>query len=681
MTDKPDLTRIWGEGAPSGNVVDPDTTTPGKFSNGWQAEVPPFEHFNFIQKFQTQGLAHINEQGIAVWDDVTTYPVGGLAKGSDGNVYKALLSQSDNDPVIDSGTNWIDWEVSNRVIRAASVVEIEALTATDGHQVSLSGSEAGVFEFSSSDLSTEVTNDPSQLEYIAPASDSSGASGAWVRRPEYAPKLVDLFVVCGQSNSDGTGDVLESPESPNGYVVGSGGAISYPLTDPVGSANSGSAWPAFANEWFAQTGRQSVISENGVVATGLQEDAGDGEWSPAGTLRALAATAANNAIDSIRLDSTLTLGTVRFVWLQGEKDAVDLNGTTVTGAGYETALKALAAYFKAQVPEMETMCVIQISRLGSGGGNTTLEQAGVINNNYMEIKAAQKRACDTDDLLLMAYTGTYSFPYRLLSDDGRHYRQSGYNEVGRCAAKEINYPQPFRNLSPYLGSENFADVGNDSSQFEKTANYQTKPFTKTLVVVVGSGKNANTGNFTTVVTCNGAPMRFVKGASAETGGRVRNFIYALTEEELGENLRNATVEIKVTTDSQVQFLSLTAISLKDVEIADADHTTIVEGGADTDVSSTITTNQPSFILATGISQGDAASVVTASVTGATEITDDGITNGTHRNSSFFIGYSEQNTPQDDYGIDWVLSADQKNIAIQAVSFRPRIRGEQHNPVI
>jgi len=106
MTDKPDLTRVWAAGAPSGNIVDPDTSTPGKFAAGWQAEVPPFEHFNFIQKLQTQGLAHINEQGIAVWDSYTTYPVGGLAKGSDGNVYKALASQSGNNPVADDGTNW-----------------------------------------------------------------------------------------------------------------------------------------------------------------------------------------------------------------------------------------------------------------------------------------------------------------------------------------------------------------------------------------------------------------------------------------------------------------------------------------------------------------------------------------------------------------------------------------------
>jgi len=181
MTDKPNLTRVWAKTAPGGNVVDPDTVTANKFTSGWQAEVPPFEYFNFIQKQITEGLAHINEQGIAVWDSVTSYPVDGLAKGSDGNVYKALTSQNNNDPVSDNGTNWIGWEVSNRVIRATSISEVEALSATANHQVSLGGPTSGIFEFNNSNLSSEVTADPSQFNYIAPASDPTGSSGAWVR--------------------------------------------------------------------------------------------------------------------------------------------------------------------------------------------------------------------------------------------------------------------------------------------------------------------------------------------------------------------------------------------------------------------------------------------------------------------------------------------------------------------
>jgi len=146
MTDKPNLTRVWAKTAPGGNVVDPDTVTAGKFTSGWQAEVPPFEYFNFIQKQVTEGLAHINEQGIAVWDEVTTYPVSGLAKGSDGNVYKAIVSQSDNDPVSDNGTNWID-ELNSRVISVTSIAAMEAYSAPAGYVFSLNnGGRSGVFD-------------------------------------------------------------------------------------------------------------------------------------------------------------------------------------------------------------------------------------------------------------------------------------------------------------------------------------------------------------------------------------------------------------------------------------------------------------------------------------------------------------------------------------------------------
>lgn len=104
-TSKPDLTRVWANGAPGANVVDPDTTTPGKVDAGWQAEVPPFEHFNFLQKWFTQGLAHANEQGIMVWDANTTYPANGIVKGSNGQLYQARTEQSGNDPVSDT-VNW-----------------------------------------------------------------------------------------------------------------------------------------------------------------------------------------------------------------------------------------------------------------------------------------------------------------------------------------------------------------------------------------------------------------------------------------------------------------------------------------------------------------------------------------------------------------------------------------------
>lgn len=130
-TNKPDLTRVWANGAPPANVVDPDTTTPGKVNAGWQAEVPPFEHFNFLQKWSTQGLAHFNEQGIGVWDTDTTYPVDGLAKGSDGNIYISIQEQSGNDPVVDTGVNWDKYITSTSRFDTLA----EAVTSTNTKRI------------------------------------------------------------------------------------------------------------------------------------------------------------------------------------------------------------------------------------------------------------------------------------------------------------------------------------------------------------------------------------------------------------------------------------------------------------------------------------------------------------------------------------------------------------------
>ena len=237
MTDKPNLTRVWAKTAPGGNVVDPDTVTAGKFAAGWQAEVPPFEYFNFIQKQITEGLAHINEQGIAVWDDVTTYPIGGLAKGSDGNVYKALVSQNDNDPVSDGGTNWdkeptkadlisevagkgaslvsmeggpsVEAAVLDRVIRVTSIAAMQAYSAPVGYVFSLNaGGRSGDFDVVAGDFSSELAADTLSGIYVALADDTAANTKAAVRR-NISRVNVSWFGAVGDNTADDT-DAIEA---------------------------------------------------------------------------------------------------------------------------------------------------------------------------------------------------------------------------------------------------------------------------------------------------------------------------------------------------------------------------------------------------------------------------------------------------------------------------------------
>ena len=68
--------------------------------------------------------------------------------------------------------------VNGAVIRVTSIAAMEALTGINNAQASLS--DGRLFAFDSSNLSSEVTADTQQWKYIAPSSDATGASGAWV---------------------------------------------------------------------------------------------------------------------------------------------------------------------------------------------------------------------------------------------------------------------------------------------------------------------------------------------------------------------------------------------------------------------------------------------------------------------------------------------------------------------
>ena len=103
---KPSFLRVWARKAASGDVVDPDETMPGKFEAGWQAEVPTFEHFNYIQQSVTKGLAYLNEQGICEWDKETAYPKGAIVKAGDNLLYVAQVENTDKEPI----SNTEQWE-------------------------------------------------------------------------------------------------------------------------------------------------------------------------------------------------------------------------------------------------------------------------------------------------------------------------------------------------------------------------------------------------------------------------------------------------------------------------------------------------------------------------------------------------------------------------------------------
>lgn len=68
---KPDkLDIVW---AKNGVSVDPGDA---KFELGWEAEIPPYQYFNYILNKHSEMLDHVNSNGIPIWDTNTTYVLG-----------------------------------------------------------------------------------------------------------------------------------------------------------------------------------------------------------------------------------------------------------------------------------------------------------------------------------------------------------------------------------------------------------------------------------------------------------------------------------------------------------------------------------------------------------------------------------------------------------------------------
>lgn len=92
-----------------------------KISQGWVSELPPFEFQNWLQNRADAFQAHINQNGIPEWDNVTEYQGGkSFVRGSDGKLYKALLTHTDKNPV--DPTNAIYWAEPFDAAGAAAAV-------------------------------------------------------------------------------------------------------------------------------------------------------------------------------------------------------------------------------------------------------------------------------------------------------------------------------------------------------------------------------------------------------------------------------------------------------------------------------------------------------------------------------------------------------------------------------
>lgn len=97
------LSLTWASG---GDVLNPGDT---KYATGWQVEIPPRQWFNYLDNRQDTAIAHINQHGVVVWDNVTEYQedksyVQGVTNGT---IYRCVQTHTNQNPETDvSNTYW-----------------------------------------------------------------------------------------------------------------------------------------------------------------------------------------------------------------------------------------------------------------------------------------------------------------------------------------------------------------------------------------------------------------------------------------------------------------------------------------------------------------------------------------------------------------------------------------------
>lgn len=477
----------------------------------------------------------------------------------------------------------------------------------------------------------------------------------------------DIFSIIGQSNAEGRGASASSPDATATGLFWNGVDFD-PLADPVGDAATGSMWPAFANEWFALTGRKAIFVESALGSTRLL-DYGDPDhtWAPGSTLRNNAIADLQEVIAAVTGSVTYGMASAYAIWVQGEGDAENLDGTH-TAAQYEQALEDMATEFRASVPEMTSMLVVR----SASNINDATKDAG-----YIAIRDAQENACTDSALLVMGYRGTYSFRPLGYMGDSVHYTQTGLNLAGKCAARGLYAPEAIPTLAAIPAPNAYTDTDYATASTTFTQSHVTAADTNFLVVAIAAMRpNSSTSFGITGVTYNGHAMTLAR-EQADNGSpnlcRAVASIWYIDETAYGGSLGGVTADIVVTAGQACNLFEVAAFNSKDADYIDYANSTNLSGDGAA-LSMSYYTGAPALTVAVAASCGAGAVAATCTLAGVTEVLDAGGTNAT-RTGQGCIGYAEDAAQYGPRTISATFSASQNAIALCVASFRKRWNGE------
>lgn len=246
---------------------------------------------------------------------------------------------------------------------------------------------------------------------------------------------IDLFLVGGQSNAVGRGNAAESPSVLSGVgveYVNATDTIIDPLDDPVqgnnDAADTGSAWPAFLNEYNNLSGRNIAIvgAARGGSAQNADADEGSGNWDSSGSLQDDAVMAINNAISKLEGEG-YDVNFRGVLWHQGDRDAQEIDAGGIAKSDYKTAFENMITSFRddLNMPNMP-FWVFELGQLDSGD-----------TSGFQDVRDAQNEVALSDVNTSIVSDIQKNFPSENKMSDEIHYDQTGYNEMGEQGATNI----------------------------------------------------------------------------------------------------------------------------------------------------------------------------------------------------------------------------------------------------
>jgi len=266
---------------------------------------------------------------------------------------------------------------------------------------------------------------------------------------------MDVFLVAGQSNSVGQGDYTLSPKVPDGQVFQYYNGVISTGTDPLGNANTGSAWPSLGLEYNRISGKKICFVPSAVDGSSVvYANNTTANWDVDGTLFGIGVanvTAAMNALTNAGHNPVFK----GVLWVLGETDASN-------PTNHRTCLQACIARFRqiygATMP-------FYISTVGFTGGTDSTA--------FQTVRGDQEYIAANDPYTHIMFRDAWSFPARgFMNSDNVHYNQTALNQLGIIAARNIlGAARPSRsmlrfhssgsisaNASTYLGSDYFGGV-------------------------------------------------------------------------------------------------------------------------------------------------------------------------------------------------------------------------------